>query len=135
MTLLETYLHKELNSPSFDDYTIGTFVFTFNNRQMTVIERFKVSHYHPAFQYLLLISVLMIITIYYVFIRPIKEAIDDSNAVTELINQIISVETPQKKKVSFFSVFLHRCCCSNKNLKDEFNQLDEYLFKRSTQIM
>ena len=74
-TLLERYLNSVENAEYYKDYTIGTFAFTFNNRKMTVLERFEVSHFRPSIQYNVLMSLLLLITLSLFIIKPIMDTL------------------------------------------------------------
>lgn len=68
-------------------YTIQTLAFTFNNRELSVIEMLEVSKYKAPATYYILMSCILVGTLVVAFGIPITLALNDSYELAELINR------------------------------------------------
>lgn len=96
-------------------FTLQTFAFTFNNKEMTIIEKQAVSKYVPPPSYFILMSFVFLATLIISIGIPVTLALDDSYYLAEIINSRRSTvsDDPTKKKetipmISGFSIFVHK---------------------------
>ena len=68
-------------------YTIQSIAFTFNNRELSVIEMQEVSKYKAPATYYILMSCILVGTLVVAFGIPITLALNDSYELAELINR------------------------------------------------